>query len=248
MPGYDCPRRSRRNSPATGAAETRADLVSSSTAKAMFPWNPTNQAARRPPDASGELPTCPYTGAPATSAARPRPSVTVERISVRRADTTCVPNGTVGVSPGSGGLVTSMGGRQVPDCTTAAVMAMASGLTWTLPSPMESSASSAWPVGDCMVPAKALTGNSQGLPRPKPEAADCNFLADSFSERPAKAVPHAFAKSVRNEGRRRGSGGSLVKFWPPTGFEGPHGIGAFTSRPVLSRAAVETIVNAWPAG
>ena len=62
-------------------------------------------------------------------------------------------------------------------------------------------------------------------------------------------MPHAFAKSVRNEGRRwSGSGGSLVKFWPPTGFDRPHGIGAFRSRPVFSSAAVETMVNAWPGG
>jgi len=55
-------RRSLRNWPASGAAtEPRADLVSSTTAKATFPWKPTNQSVRSPcrPDPSGALPTCP---------------------------------------------------------------------------------------------------------------------------------------------------------------------------------------------
>jgi len=55
-------RRSLRNWPASGAAtEPRADLVSSTTAKATCPWKPTNQSVRSPgrPDPSGALPTCP---------------------------------------------------------------------------------------------------------------------------------------------------------------------------------------------
>src|SRR5260370_31360049 len=53
-------RKSLTNRPASGAAEPRADLVSSTTAKATFPWKPTNQSVRSPgrPD-SGALPTCP---------------------------------------------------------------------------------------------------------------------------------------------------------------------------------------------
>src|SRR6266568_5194597 len=178
-------------------------------------------------------------------AAWPAPVVTVDRISVRKEETTWAPNGTLGLSPGSGGLVTSEGGCQVPDWTTAAARAMSRGLTSTLPYPMVSSASSAWLAGACMVPVKEGTGSCQDAPRPKLVAADCSSLAFSRSDRPANAVPHASAKSVRNV-PRFGSGGLFVKFSPPTAFDTPQGIGVFSPRPELSSAAVETMVNAWP--
>src|SRR5262249_14091250 len=160
---------------------------------------------------------CPYTAAPATLAAWPAPEVTVDRISVRSPDTTCGANGTRGLSPGSGGLVTSMGGCQVPDWTTAAARAMLSGLTRTLPFPIVSSARSAWLVGACRVPLNEATGSGsrQDAPRPKFVAAVISCLASRRSDRPANAVLHAFAKSLRNV-PRFGSGGTLVKFSPPT--------------------------------
>src|SRR5580692_11247563 len=181
-----------------------------------------------------------------TFAAFPAPLVTVDRIRVCSAETTFGPNGTVGVSPGSGGSVTSEGGCHVPDWTTAAVMAMSSGLTCTLPVPMVSSASSAWLPGDRMVPANAVSGSCQDLPKPKPAAVAFRSLPDIRSDRLANAVEHAFAKSAWNV-PRFGTGGSFVNLSPPTGFEALHGIAVLTPTcPVFSSAAVETIVNAWP--
>ena len=222
------------------------DLVSSSTAKATFPWNPTNQAARSPADPPGR---CPPARRPArpTLAARPAPLVTVERIRVRSAETTCGPNGTVGVSPGSGGLVTSDGRTPGPGLDHR-------GGDGHVQRADLDAARSRW----CPRPARPgwwATAWSRRTRRPAAARA-CR----GRSPRRPTAVPWrtAAARGPRTRCRTRsrsrrgtwpagsGSGGSLVKFWPPTGFEGRTGSACSRSRPVFSSAAVETIVNAWP--
>ena len=127
---------------------------------------------------------------------------------------------------------------------------MASGLTWTLPSPIVPAATAATPLGVRMEPEKAGSGSCHGAPSPKPDAAAVRSCPFSRQDRPLNAVPHACAKSYSKAGcaPSPGSGGTFVKMRPPTSFTLWHGTCVFTLRPPASSAAVETMVNAGPGG
>src|SRR5258708_22903303 len=63
---------------------------------------------------------------------------------------------------------------------------------------------------------------------------------------PAKAVAHAWAKSVRKDAPRSVCGGLLRKFRPSTELLGRQGTGAPGASPVDRIAADETMVKACP--
>ena len=86
--------------------------------------------------------------------------------------------------------MTRDGGCHVPDAAVAAISAACSGLSCTVPLPMESAASPATSVGCRMDPANALSGlgNCHRAPRPNWHAAAARLLAVSRSESPANAV------------------------------------------------------------
>src|SRR5579875_2066010 len=152
----------------------------------------------------------------------------------------------VAASP-SGGLVTSIGDRDIPDWTSAAIMAMPSGLTWT-PWPTVSAASCPSPDAAGTEPENADSGSCQSLPMPKPLAAWLRPLLVSRLESPANAVPQPWAKSAPRvgSGPRVDDAWPLVNCLPPTMASLVHGISAFADTPAPSSAAVDTIVNALP--
>ena len=115
---------------------------------------------------------------------------------------------------------------------------------------MVSAASSASVAGAGIRPAKPGSGSRQDEPRPNAAAASDSPAGVSRRDSPANAVPQPRAKSALNGGCAPSprAGGSLTNVSPPTSLALVHGTGAAADRPVPSRAAVDTIVNAWPGG
>ena len=112
-------------------------------------------------------------------------------------------NGWFGPGPGDGGLVTSTGRCQLPDCTTPAISAICSGLNVTGPTPIVSAASCGTLAGAGAGPALAGTGSCQDAPMPKLFAALISWALVSRSDSVANAVEQPAAKSVLNAARGR---------------------------------------------
>src|ERR1035437_6473301 len=189
---------------------------------------PTNQLIQ--PEPEWTRPTWPYTCGPGTLAACAAPELTAPRMSSRRAD----------MDPGS-----SAAPGLLAESAAAATMAIDSGLTRTLPWPIVSAARAASPVAEGTEPEKAGTGScDQSDPIPKVVTTWSNWLEESRSDMPAKAVPQSSAKSALNGFSSPVP--SLVNVCPPTVKEFSHEIATDGFSPPLSSAAADTMVNAVP--
>src|SRR5580692_9085231 len=173
------------------------------------------------------------------------PELTALRIRLRNADMTPGSSAASGLLPGSVGPSTTCGACQLPESTSAATMAIDSGLTRTLPWPIVSAARAASPAAEGADPEKRGTGaGDQFAPIPKAVTTWSNWLGESRSDTPANAVPQPSAKSALNGFSSPVP--SLVNVWPPTVKEFSHEIWVDAVSPSLSSAAADTMVNAVP--
>src|ERR1035437_7735758 len=149
---------------------------------------PTNQLIQ--PEPEWTRPTWPYTCGPGTLAACAAPELTAPRMSSRRADMDPGSSAAPGLLAESAASWVTCGMCQLPESTAAATIAIDSGLTRTLPWPIVSAARSASPAG---------TGScDQSDSIPKVVTTWSNWLEESRSDMPAKAVPQSSAKSALN--------------------------------------------------
>src|SRR6202161_3090708 len=124
---------------------------------------------------------------------------------------------------------------------------MSSGLTWTR-WPIVSAAS--WPsvVALGTLPENVGSGSCHFAPMPKAPTTWRKAELLSRRDRPANAVLQPWAKSLAKVGLGPSDEESCcsLKSWPPTLAVLVHGTWVLVENPVPSRAAVDTMVNAFP--
>ena len=147
-----------------------------------------------------------------------------------------------------GWTLRSRGGRQLPESTAAATVAISSGLAVTRPWPMTAAACSVVSTGVGNLPPAAGRPGLRLVPKPKLAAAAPSCAFETRAAMPTKAVLHEMAKARWKGMLGAASPSKLVNRLPPMTASGGHGTAWSEVTPAAKSAAVVTTLNVDPGG